>query len=63
MTCRLQKTDSVVCMHRVGIRVVYYSPELDMRFIKDKGWSPIDCTRNWTKVKDTNHIIEFGGRV
>lgn len=41
-------------------RILYYSPELDLCFVKDCGeWQQIDCSKSWTKITKTDHLIEW----
>lgn len=59
MLYRLYKTNQYVNMAGIGERVVYYSPDLDLCFIKAKGWLQIDTSKTWDRIKETNHVIEW----
>lgn len=58
MVYTLWKTDLKVAIK--GGRTVYYSPDLDLCFVKDGGYfQQIDTVKSWTKLTKTHVMIEW----
>lgn len=61
MKYNLMKTNQKVNKgNGVGKRVVYYSKELDLEFIKvNNQWISFTPAYGWTELKETNYSVEW----